>query len=102
MSSNTTNQQQTSPGRVCPECGLEWDASVTLCPRDGRALFSTEPIADLANDPHFRGKYEFLGTIGSGGMGLIYKARQMILDKTMAIKVVHAHLGGQKHFSVSK
>ncbi len=33
-------------------------------------------------------KYEILERIGAGGMGTIYKARQILLDKLMAIKVL--------------
>ena len=40
----------------------------------------------------FSGRYELLGTVGAGGMGVIYKARQTILNKLVAIKTLHAHL----------
>ncbi len=36
--------------------------------------------------------YEFIGTIGTGGMGVIYKARQKMLNKIVAIKMLHSHL----------
>src|SRR6202051_518477 len=38
------------------------------------------------------GPYQILSAIGSGGMGEIYKARDTRLDRTVAIKVLSAHL----------
>ena len=38
------------------------------------------------------GPYEILGTIGAGGMGEVYRARDVRLERTVAIKILPAHL----------
>src|SRR5438046_7933796 len=40
------------------------------------------------------GPYEIVAPIGSGGMGEVYRAKDMRLDRTVAIKVLPAHLAG--------
>jgi serine/threonine protein kinase len=82
-----TDQETTRVGRQkCPSCGLELASSVTICPRDG-----TQVKSNVNVDPSFT-NYEFLESIGEGGMGVIYKARHRHLNKVVAIKTLHSHL----------
>ena len=68
------------------------DPSATVCPNDGTSL-----VERFDRDPVFA-NYEFLGEIGAGGMGVIYKARQVILNKVVAIKTLHPHLSSPAAF----
>ena len=83
-SSNITG----TPGqrRPCPTCGLMVELTAPTCPQDGTAL---NPVT---TDPELRRKYQYLETIGAGGMGVIYKARHLILNRPVAIKMMHAQL----------
>src|SRR5262250_1903170 len=38
------------------------------------------------------GPYEVIGPLGAGGMGEVYRARDTRLDRTIAIKILPAHL----------
>jgi serine/threonine protein kinase len=38
------------------------------------------------------GPYEIQSALGAGGMGEVYRARDTRLDRSVAIKILHAHL----------
>ena len=44
------------------------------------------------------GPYEIQSPLGAGGMGEVYRARDTRLDRTVAIKVLPAHLSGSAEF----
>ena len=45
------------------------------------------------------GKFQIETLVGEGAMGAVYKARQVTLGTTLAIKVLHEHLAGEPMFA---
>jgi len=57
----------------------------------GRAFRIIHPVMPLATGTRL-GAYEILGSLGAGGMGEVYLARDARLDRTVAVKILPPHV----------
>ena len=73
--------------RPCPTCGLKLSWSTKTCPNDGTVAGQSPKPGSI-----FKGKYEFVDIIGEGGMSVVYRARDKMLGRTIAIKLMHMHM----------
>ncbi|GEP42850.1 serine/threonine-protein kinase [Brevifollis gellanilyticus] len=91
----------------CPKCGvsLPADAPEGLCPACliSGALASNFETVKLAAPPwslgdqvKYFGNYELLGEVAKGGMGVVWRARQQALNRTVAVKMIRSGLFADK------
>src|SRR5262249_2769619 len=62
-----------------------------VCEDDGATLLGNTGIVDPLVGQVLKGTYKILECIAQGGMGVIYRASQMPLGRSVAVKVVHAN-----------
>ena len=75
--------------KVCPVCGKEYSDTSTLCPIDAAVLKHDE---DPLIGKTLAGKYLIEELIKHGGMGAVYRGKHVLMDKTVAIKVLRPSL----------
>jgi serine/threonine-protein kinase len=84
----------------CPKCGRQFSDGRHLCPDDFTPLEADATIADAPVDPligrTFEGKYRLDQRLGSGGMGTVYRATHLLIDRPVAIKVLSQRFMGDE------
>jgi serine/threonine protein kinase len=86
--------------RTCRGCGREFRGGEAFCPDDGSRLASTSQDLTARANSHadtsldsligtnLDGRYRVLRVIGEGGMGVVYEAEHVLIEKHVALKVL--------------
>ncbi|MBJ6763865.1 protein kinase [Myxococcaceae bacterium JPH2] len=72
---------------LCPSCGADAQDSSRYCPACGATLVRA-PEGDEYVGKTIAHKYRVEALIGEGGMGRVFRARQIALDKVVVLKVL--------------
>ena len=76
----------------CPTCGSDSGDSSRYCPSCGSTLARNAAEGDEYIGKTIAKKYRVEALIGEGGMGKVYKARQLALEKAVVLKVLRQSL----------
>ena len=76
--------------KYCPECYRQFEGAIVKCPHDSTTLRGP------GNDPLignvFAERYLIESVLGLGGMSIVYKAQHSLMNRTVAIKMMHRNL----------
>ncbi len=93
----------------CPHCGVQNDETYKFCKTCGADLSATIPLSAAKDEPpepseldlvraELDEEYEIIEELGRGGMAIVFRAKEKLLDREVAIKTLPFSLAFDKDF----
>lgn len=92
LSAQRSREMTRTSSKQCPKCHAFYSDASNFCSIDSSPLVklnrtsSDELVGQILGTT-----YEILGVLGEGGNSRVYKARHLILERIVAVKVLHAN-----------
>ena len=80
----------------CSACNQSFPLELEICPNDGARLIKLKASRDALLGRVFENRYEVRAQLGHGGMGTVYRAHQLSVDREVAIKVIHPKVASDR------
>ena len=75
---------------ICPDCRSVYAENLPQCERDGEPLIAVQANQNIRTYPllnhELDGRYHLIGGLGQGGVGTVYLANHIHLDRLSAVK----------------
>lgn len=90
---SSTLKSNTPP--ICPHCRTSLEENPSSCPKCGEPLDDDDDVSLVGTV--VAEKFALESILGEGAMGRVYRARQLTLDKPVAVKILHHRLSGDRN-----
>jgi hypothetical protein len=77
--------------KECPRCGTCFDSLALSCDKDGGELTLSMPVERTVE-----GRYRLERLVGRGGMGAVYEATDLRLNRRVAVKILSGKMFGNR------
>ena len=89
---NDGGQLQDTQKKACIVCQKEFAGDINTCPDDGVTL----TVLTIPRDPMvgtlFCDRFQITEVLGGGGMGMVYRAKHLMMQRSVAIKILHTKM----------
>ena len=80
--------------KLCVCCGKQFRGDISFCPDDDDQLVSLNE--NPFEGTQFEREFQILSVLGWGGWGIVYRARDILIERNVAIKMLHSHLAASQ------
>lgn len=80
--------------KACIICHKEYSGELSTCPVDNIALTVLEVPRDPLVGTLFCDRFQITEVLGGGGMGMVYRATHLMMQRSVAIKILHTKMVG--------